>query len=180
MSTTKVFPLPRVDHVGGRLHIAAANGPASSSASEAPAPLASTTSTMDVAAKGLADAFRLFVREAVRDELAGLKAELLAAFRRAQTDTGARSDADATRLLSVAEVASRVGATPATVREWIKDGYLPAVALGPAGRKYAIRWVDVEASLVRRDKAPIGMDLDAEASQIVGAARARAACRKGA
>src|SRR5205809_686526 len=42
------------------------------------------------------------------------------------------------RLLSVADVAARLGVTQPTIREWIRTGYLRATPVGPAGRKYAI------------------------------------------
>ncbi len=130
----------------------------------------------DVAARGLVEAFRGLVREVLSDELARLKHDLMTTLRPHGAETRAH-DADAPRLLSVAEVAARVGATPATVREWIKDGHLPAMALGPAGRKYAIRWSDVEASMSRRKRVS-SADIDAEASHIVGAARARVSRRR--
>jgi excisionase family DNA binding protein len=139
-----------------------------------------TPETTDSAACTLVDALRAFMRETVRGELAGFKEDLLLAIRRAPGAGAVEHASAGARLLSVAEVAERLGSTPATVREWIKDGYLPAVALGPAGRRYAIRWVDVEASLTMRKSQTNSMDMDAEASQIVGAARSRAARRKGA
>jgi excisionase family DNA binding protein len=128
----------------------------------------------------LADALRLFVRDALHQELASLKDELLYAIRAPRPHPDASPQTDMPRLLSVLEVADRVGCTPATVREWIKDGYLHAVALGPAGRRYGIRWADVEASLVQGKKREIPVDADAEASQILAAARVRATRRRGA
>lgn len=134
---------------------------------------------VDSATVGFADAFRLFVRDAVHQELTGLKEELLQAFRNSRTPSPDGPQRDSARLLSVAEVAERVGSSPATIREWIKEGYFPAVSLGPAGRRYGIRWGDVEASLAHRKKREIPMDADAEASHILAAARARATRRRG-
>jgi excisionase family DNA binding protein len=112
-------------------------------------------------------------------ELASLKDELLHAIRASRLDSQASPQNDAARFLSVAEVADRVGSTPATIREWIKEGYLQAVPLGPAGRKYGLRWEDVEASLAQRKRREIPVDADAEASQILAASRARSARRRG-
>jgi excisionase family DNA binding protein len=116
----------------------------------------------------------------LHQELTGLKEELLHAIRASRLHSSPTPQTDTTRLLSVLEVAERVGSTPATIREWIKSGYLPAVALGPAGRKYGLRWGDVEASLAQRKNREISVDADAEASQILASARARATRRRGA
>ena len=83
---------------------------------------------VDSAARGLADALRVFVRDALHQELTGLKDELLHAIRAShppipvrprQTDASVRLLSCSWRLLSAS------GATPATIREWIKNGTSP-------------------------------------------------------
>jgi excisionase family DNA binding protein len=134
--------------------------------------------SLETAAASLVDAFRAILRATLREEIASLREVIVAASGGARME--ATSGAGEARLLSVGEVASRLGATPATVREWIKKGYLPAVALGPAGRKYGLRWGDVEASLEQRRTGVRPADTDAAAREIVAASRARASRRRGA
>jgi hypothetical protein len=133
---------------------------------------------LDAAVRTIVDAFRSLVRAALHDELASLRREAGTA-QPPSANADAPTDARA-RLLSVADVAARVGVAPATVREWIKSGYPPAIPLGPAGRRYGIRWADAEASLTKRAKPTTPTDLDAAASQIMAGARARASRRRGA
>jgi excisionase family DNA binding protein len=134
--------------------------------------------SMETAAANLVDAFRAILRATLREEIASLREVLGSGSEVPRTES--TSGTGETRLLSVGEVAIRLGATPATVREWIKEGYLPAVALGPAGRKYGLRWADVEASLEQRRVGARPADTDAAAREIVAAARVRASRRRGA
>ena len=76
-------------------------------------------------------------------------------------------------LLTVEQVAARVNVRPATVREWIRTGYLPALQVGPGGRRYAIRPDDLDRVLEKRSGSK-PMDSKALAMQIVRSARSRA------
>jgi len=51
-----------------------------------------------------------------------------------QETTTTTSRSDGNRLLTVAEVAGRIGVTPYTVRKWIKGGQLSAVDLNAGGK----------------------------------------------
>lgn len=52
------------------------------------------------------------------------------------------------RLLSVAQVAERLNAKPATVRLWIREGRLPAIKVGP--RLWRVAETDLAAFLRQR------------------------------
>jgi hypothetical protein len=140
----------------------------------------SLPNAVDSAAKGLADALRVFVRDALHQELTGLKDELLHAIRASRLHSGPTPQRTRRASFPLWRSPSASGAPPQPSANGSRTGYLPAVALGPAGRKYGLRWCDVEASLARRKKREIAVDADAEASQILASARARATRRRGA
>lgn len=78
---------------------------------------------------GLVSAIGQIAREIVRQELAKLQAAPVAA----AADEGER-------LLSVAQVAERTGASVSTVRRWIADGVLPTVSVpGRVAGKESVR-----------------------------------------
>lgn len=71
--------------------------------------------------------------------------------------------------MSVAEVASVLGMTNRTIRDYIKSGELPATKVGKPGkeRRYRIRRADVEQYLAARRVNPETHDVNAEADAII-------------
>lgn len=120
---------------------------------------------------------RVLVTEAVREALAGMRDELQEAMARG-IEPRAAPGVDDKQMLSVEDVARRLNVRPATVREWIRSGFLPAVPLGPAGRRYGVRPEELERLLEKRAAEKNPMDSDALAIQIVRAARVRSRGRK--
>ena len=116
----------------------------------------------------LAALLRPLLREAVRDALRELREDIGGADARPPS-----SVAPPGALLTVEQVAARVNVRPATVREWIRTGYLPALQVGPGGRRYAIRPDDLDRVLEKRSGSK-PMDSKALAMQIVRSARSRA------
>ena len=118
-------------------------------------------------ARALADV----VRDTVREELRTIVREELAR-------AAAPAAPSTSELMSPADTAKALGVKVATVREWIRSGYLPATRLGPAGRRYGVRPDDVNALLDGDRVNPArATDFDAEAAKILSfpprAARSR-------
>jgi excisionase family DNA binding protein len=87
----------------------------------------------------------------VADELSpSIQEKVLGAIRQELRDlTRSRESASAgERLLTVEEAAAFCNVTPPTVREWIRQGHLPALLPG-GGRSYRIRRTDLDAFLAR-------------------------------
>lgn len=135
------------------------------------------STSRDDPVEGVVRLLRIVLAEALRDAVGDIKEELrstIASELRAKTE---RTTADA-RLLTVEDVAAHLNVRPATVRDWIRTGYLPAVHVGPAGRRYAVRRADLENLLEKRAAEKKPMDSQALAIQIVKSARTRARGRK--
>ena len=115
---------------------------------------------------------RSLVTDAIREALVGMKGDLIEVMRQELESKNGPAVPDK-QLLSVDDVAHRLNIRPATVREWIKAGFLAAVPLGPAGRRYGIRPADLERALEQRGPREKSMDIDAAAIQIVKSARVR-------
>ncbi len=137
----------------------------------------------DITSGALERALRDLVRIAVRNAIAEESERLLVAVRELirQELGGARAGLATTdgALLSVTQAAHRLGVTDPTVRAYIRAGDLPAVAIGPGGRKYGIRPADLETVLTRVPKGAPAVDVADAAAQIVGASRRRVARRTG-
>ena len=139
--------------------------------------------TNDITSGAFELALRALVQPIVREAIAEEIERAFGAVRELMREElrGARPDRAATdgALLSVAQAAQHLGVTGPTVRAYIRSGYLPAVAVGPGGRKYGIRPADLEAVLTRVPKGAPAVDLADAAAQIVGASRRRVARRTG-
>jgi len=72
--------------------------------------------------------------------------------------------------VDVPAAAAHAGVTPATIREWVSRGLLPAAR---AGRRLRVRLADVEGCLVQQARGPEKVNLDDEAARIVALDRAR-------
>ncbi len=127
---------------------------------------------------GVVRLLHLALAETVRDAVGDIKEEIRSTI---VTELRARHDLSPmdAQLLTVDNVAARLNVRPATVREWIRTSYLPAVQLGPAGRRYGIRPADLQRILDDRAAEKKPMDSQALAIQIVKSARTRARARKG-
>jgi excisionase family DNA binding protein len=123
----------------------------------------------------LDEALRAAMRDILREELPALLEEVLKKHRVEQHNNEARPAAIEDKLLSVDEVAARLGVSKPTVRRWIQKGELTASCVGPR-RLLRVRQTDVDAFLdSSRQKAPSAppSDLDAAAATIVACARSR-------
>lgn len=124
----------------------------------------------------LAALLRALIADGVRDSLNEMKRELVGAVR--EELASHRAPEAAADLLSVGEVARRLSIRPGTVREWIRTGYLSAVSIGPAGRRYGVRPEELERLLEKHPAVKKPMDNDALAIHIVRTARTRSRERK--
>ena len=137
----------------------------------------SRTVIADEALTEVARLLRGVLTDALRDAVEDIKNEIRStiAF---EVSTRREKRAVDGELLTVDHVAGRLNVRPATVREWIRSGYLSAVQVGPAGRRYGVRPDDLERLLAKSasDKKP--MDRNDLAIQIVKSARSRGRGRK--
>lgn len=77
--------------------------------------------------------------------------------------------------LTPRDVASTIGVTEPTVREWIRRGELPASRIGTNGRRLLVSRADLDAYVARQSSKPAReADLDRLAASIVSLDRARA------
>jgi excisionase family DNA binding protein len=108
------------------------------------------------------------VRTTIRDELRTLHADLKALLAKASPQLPG-SNADV--LLSVEQVAAKLGVTEQSVRVWIRSGALRAARPGVgngAGRIYRVLPADLEAFISAKQRVPNDIvDIKAAASRIV-------------
>ncbi len=79
---------------------------------------------------------------------------------------GRSAAASASDLLTTADAAKIASVRPATVRDWIRRGRLPA-SIPPGARRRLVRRADLLAFLRGGEGRPEGADLDALADKIV-------------
>lgn len=135
-----------------------------------------TTREPGDALERVARLLRGILADAVRDALLEVKKEITSSIATEAHTGGNERSPD--RLLTAIDVAAQLNVRPSTVREWIRTGYLPAVQVGPGGRRYGIRPTDLEAALKKRASETKTMDSAELAIQIVKSTRKRARGRK--